>query len=139
MTLKFSTPDTLEGADLQAMFSFFQRKLLWTHHNQNNDALIEAEKQRRIYPTGYRRRIGQSMPAAAAEYLTRKRYGLWCFDDLSVDWFDESSATGEFLVQKQNPVNSRLIVTTHTDSFFTTCRSIEKSSPFVFQLESNKA
>lgn len=60
------------------------------------DELIEAERQSRVFPLGYRGRIGQSMYVAAAEYLVRKHYDSWGFDDVRIEMDPSASSSGEF-------------------------------------------
>lgn len=101
------------------------------------DELIEAERQKRIYPRGYRGRIGQPMHAAAAEYLVRKREDSWEFDDLRIEMRMVAAATGEFTVHTRSGTqHGRLAPTHNLESFYTTCRSLEPSSPPKYRLDS---
>ena len=95
------------------------------------DALIDAERAGRVFHRGFRGRIGQSMQAAAAEFLVRQRYDAWGFDDLSID------ADMEDLVTVRTPAGvrrHRLASDPHPDVFFTTCRAEEPRAPPVYRL-----
>ena len=101
------------------------------------DELIEAERQKRVYAHGYRGRIGQPMHAAAAEHLIRKHLNVWEFDALRIEIESDPSSIGEFIVHTRDVTRrGRLALAQNSESFFTTCRSVEPSTPPKFRLDS---
>ena len=77
------------------------------------------------------------MQASAAEFLVRKRYDLWHFDDVRIEANTESNSVGEFTVHTRDGTKSgKLGYSQDREPFYTTCRSVEPAKPPICHIDS---
>ena len=102
----------------------------------NIDALVDAERDGRVYERGFRGRIGQNGPAAAAEFFARRRYGVWALDALSVACEPDRPNSCAVSVRTAGVVTKhRLSFAPDPAKYLMTCRAVEPTSPMRLRFE----
>ena len=101
------------------------------------DELIDAERAGRMFPRGYRGRIGQTTTEAAAEWLVRERLGLWGFEEVAV----RNAGPAESGSQQMRVRTGRdeqvltLRFAPEGEAHFMTCRATEARPTLVYRLQ----
>ena len=103
----------------------------------NIDALVDAERDGRVYEHGFRGRIGQSGPAAAAEHFARRHYDVWALDALSVacELDRPDSCAVRVRTTGGTVAQHRLSFAPDPERYLMTCRAVEPTSPMRLKFE----
>ncbi len=97
---------------------------------ENVDALVDAERNGRVYEHGFRGRIGQNGPTAAAEAFARRHYDIWAADALSVECELDRLDSCAVSVRTEAAIHKhRLSFAPDPAKYLMTCRAVEPTSP----------
>ena len=102
----------------------------------NIDALVDAERNGRVFAEGFRGRIGQHGTVAAAEAFARRHYDEWDLAGLFVEC--EQDRPGGCAVRvhtRGDTAKHRLSFAPDPAKYLLTCRATEPSSPMVMRFE----
>ena len=102
------------------------------------DGLIEAERDGRMYPRGFRGRVGQPAAEAAAEWLVRQRDARWGFDEVSVASVGLAANDSSQLMRVRTPDGEQRVLLRFApegDARYMTCRATEAQPALAYRLE----
>ena len=103
------------------------------------DALVDAERDGRVYEHGFRGRIGQNGPAAAAEAFARRHYDIWAADALSVQCeLDRQDSLAVSVRMDGATGEHRLSFAPDPLKHLLTCRAVEPASPMRLQFDARE-
>lgn len=101
------------------------------------DQLIDAERAGRMFPKGYRGRIGQATTEAAAEWLVRERLGLWGFEEVAVSSAGPAEGGSQPMRVCTGCDEQSLMLhfAPEGEAHFMTCRATEARPALVYRLQ----